>query len=210
MEARDHYRVIDELETEILDLSRQMDTTMYRYLVRVREFDERRGWLAYGFTDCSHWLSFRCGVTLQTGADHVRVARALKELKCVSEALADGTLSYSKVRALVRLATPETEAELVAFATDVSTSAVEARLRELRNGTAGSLADARRVQEARSLKRSVNEATGLMTLEVVLPLEAGELVMRAIDQATADEDPLCLSDYFARQADAWLQWRGAR
>src|SRR5262245_51159053 len=47
-------------------------------------------------------------------ATSVRVARALGTLPRLSAALACGELSYSKVRALTRVATPETEERLLA------------------------------------------------------------------------------------------------
>ena len=202
LNTADHYQLIDDLETAIVDLARQIDTTLFRYLELIREFDERRGWLAYGYSDCAHWLSHRCAVSLQTAHDHLRVALALKDLPTTSAGLRDGTLSYSKVRALVRLATPANEAGLIAFAKEVTASTLEHRIRELKNGEAGSAADARHVQEARSLKRTVCASTGMVKLEVVLPAESGELVMKALEQATVDEDPIAPSDYFARQADA--------
>lgn len=200
--SNDHYRLIDDLETAIVDLAREIDTTMFRYLELIREFDERRGWLAYGYSDCAHWLSHRCAVSLQTAHGHLRVALALKDLPTTSAGLRDGTLSYSKVRALVRLATPANEEGLIIFAQQVTASTLENRIRELKNGEEGSVADAHRVQEARSLKRTVQASTGLVKLEVLLPAELGELVMKALEQATADEDPIAPSDYFARQADA--------
>ena len=198
----DHYQLIDDLETAIVDLAQQIDTTLFRYLELIREFDERRGWLAYGYSDCAHWLSHRCAVSLQTAHDHLRVALALKDLPLTSAGLKEGTLSYSKVRALVRLATTANEVELIAFAREVTASRLEYRIRELKNGEEGSFGDAHRVQEARCLKRTVQASTGMVKLEVVLPAESGELVMKALEQATVDEDPITPSDYFARQADA--------
>jgi hypothetical protein len=178
---------------------------MFRYLELIREFDERRGWMAYGYSDCAHWLSHRCAVSLQTAHDHLRVAIALKDLPMTSAGLGEGSLSYSKVRALVRLATPVNEAGLIAFAKEVTASTLEGRIRELKNGEAGSAAEARHVQEARSLKRTVQASTGMVKIEVVLPAESGELVMKALEQATVDEDPIAPSDYFARQADALVE-----
>ena len=202
MFAVDHYRAIDDLENAIANLARQIDATTYRYLELVREFDERRGWVAYSFTDCAQWLSHRCVLSLQTAHDHVRVARALKDLPAISSGLADGSLSYSKVRALVRYATVDNEHELVAFARRVTASTLEDRIRELRNGETGSVSDANRHHQGRRLHRSYGEGT--MKIEVELPIELGELVMKAIEQADAGlvEDPEASADFFARQADA--------
>jgi hypothetical protein len=54
------------------------------------------------------------GLDLGAARERVRVARALETLPLVAEALARGQLSYAKVRALTRVATPETEACLLA------------------------------------------------------------------------------------------------
>ena len=203
MLATTHYQLIDDLEDAIVSLARQMDTTMYGYLQLVREFDERHGWKAYSFTDCAHWLSHRCAMTLQTASDHVRVARALKDLPQVCAGLADGSLSYSKVRALVRLANRDNEQALVEFAGKVTAATLETRIRELRNGESASIGAANRAHGARSLHRCYGD-DGTQKIEVVLPIETGEVVMQALEKALSamDEDPQAPHDFFARQADA--------
>src|SRR6266436_1615434 len=67
-----------------------------------------------GFRSCAHWLTWRIGLDLGAARERVRVARALGTLPLLAEALARGQLSYAKVRALTRVATPETEARLLA------------------------------------------------------------------------------------------------
>src|SRR5262249_55440189 len=66
------------------------------------------GWNT-GFRPCAHWLSWRVGLDPGAARERVRVARALGTLPRLAEALARGELSYAKVRALTRVATPETE-----------------------------------------------------------------------------------------------------
>jgi uncharacterized protein DUF222 len=61
------------------------------------------------------WLAWRVGLDLGAARERVRVARALGTLPLLAQALARGALSYAKVRALTRIATPETEAQLLAF-----------------------------------------------------------------------------------------------
>ena len=74
------------------------------WLHLVAEFDERGGWHGYGITSCAHWLSWQCGLAPGPAREHVRVARALPALPRIGRAFADGRLSYSKVRALTRIA----------------------------------------------------------------------------------------------------------
>jgi hypothetical protein len=66
------------------------------------------------FVSCAHWLAWRIGLALGAAREHVRVARALGSLPRLREALARGELSYSKIRALTRVATPDTEERLLA------------------------------------------------------------------------------------------------
>src|SRR5947207_2820222 len=84
-----------------------------RLLELIRDFDARGGWNT-GFCSCAAWLSWRVGLDLGAARERVRVARALATLPLLTEALARGELSYAKVRALTRVATPETEARLLA------------------------------------------------------------------------------------------------
>src|SRR4030081_2370906 len=53
------------------------------------------------------------GLDLGAARELVRVARALGTLPLLAQALARGELSYAKVRALTRVASPETEARLL-------------------------------------------------------------------------------------------------
>src|SRR5258705_230105 len=84
-----------------------------RLLDLIREFDARGGW-GNGFRSCAHWLTWRIGLDHGAARERVRVARALGSLPRLARALARGELSYSKVRALTRVATPETEERLLA------------------------------------------------------------------------------------------------
>ena len=89
-----------------------LEAATARLLDLIREFDARGGWNT-GFRSCAAWLSWRVGLDLGAAREKVRVARALGTLPLLAEALARGELSYAKVRALTRVATPETEERLL-------------------------------------------------------------------------------------------------
>src|SRR5512132_253647 len=108
----DNVAALDRLGDEIAELSAHLEAATARLLDLIREFDARGGW-NNGFRSCAHWLSWRIGLDLGAAREKVRVARALATLPLLAEALARGELSYSKVRALTRVATPETEARLL-------------------------------------------------------------------------------------------------
>src|SRR5438552_16670796 len=100
---------LDQLGDEIAELSAHLDAATARLLELIRAFDTRRGWNT-GFRSCAAWLSWRVGLDLGAARERVRVARALGPRPLLADALARGELSYSKVRALSRVATTVTEA----------------------------------------------------------------------------------------------------
>src|SRR5438046_6420669 len=107
----DLYRLGDE----IAEMSAHFEAATARLLDRIREFAAREGWNT-GFRSCAAWLSWRVGVDLGAARQRVRVARALGTLPRLAGALARGEISYAKVRAVTRVATPETEERLLKVA----------------------------------------------------------------------------------------------
>ena len=71
-------RALDQLGAEIAALSAHLDAATAQLLDLIREFDVHAGWNT-GFRSCAHWLSWRCGVSLVTAREYVRVAHALTE-----------------------------------------------------------------------------------------------------------------------------------
>src|SRR5881628_865433 len=105
-----HPRIVefDRLGDEIAELSAHVEAATARLLDLIRDFDARAGWNT-GFPSCAAWLSWRVGLDPGAAREKVRVARALGTLPLLAQALARGELSYSKVRALTRVATAETQ-----------------------------------------------------------------------------------------------------
>src|SRR6266850_3349855 len=108
-----HIVELERLGDEIAELSAHLDAATARLLDLIRDFDAREGW-GNGFRSCAAWLTWRIGLDPRAARERVRVARALGTLPRLAQALARGELSYSKVRALTRVATPETEERLLA------------------------------------------------------------------------------------------------
>jgi len=102
-----------ELETQITELAGQLNAANYRWLTLIGEFDRRQGWADGSLHSCAHWLNFKCGLDLGAAREKVRVASALPGVPKIAAAMARGELSYSKVRALTRVATPATEENLL-------------------------------------------------------------------------------------------------
>src|SRR5256884_5389765 len=108
-----HIAELERLGDQIAELSAHLDAASARLLDLIREFDARGGW-GHGFSSCAAWLTWRVGLDRGAARERVRVARALGTLPLLAQALARGELSYSKVRALTRVATPEAEKRLLA------------------------------------------------------------------------------------------------
>jgi len=209
----DRHPAIDELDRAIVSLSARINAASYELLVLVRRFDERAGWLKWGFCNCAEWLHWRCDLSLSAAREKVRVAHALKTLPVIAAAFSSGELSYSKVRALTRVARQDNEEALLAFALHTTAARVEERCRELRCGTADSLSEANRAYANRSLRIHRDPARGTMTITVELPLEAGELIDKALDKAreasTSQGPEFADESWAAQQADALVTMANA-
>ncbi|WP_162458588.1 HNH endonuclease signature motif containing protein [Pseudactinotalea suaedae] len=113
---REPERELNAIAHELGTLAATLAATTCRFLLLLAEFDRREGWAGQGVSSATHWLSWRCGMSTTTAREQVRVARKLEGLPRTVEEFAAGRLSYSKVRAITRVATAETESELLAVA----------------------------------------------------------------------------------------------
>ena len=91
---------LERLEAQICELAGHVAAATCRFLVLLGDFDARRGWAGWEMTSCAGWLSWKCQLTAGTAREHVRVARALRDLPVIRAEFAAGRLSYAKVRAL--------------------------------------------------------------------------------------------------------------
>jgi hypothetical protein len=123
----------------------------------------------------------------------------------IDAAFEQGALSYSKVRALCRVATEKNETDLLAYALDRSAAQVENYCRRLRQGDVElSAQDAKRLHEARSLSRTFrDDGTGCLSVE--LPRAEIELVLQALEfvAGSLPDDPS--RSLFAKGADALVE-----
>ncbi len=173
---------LDRLGDEIAELSAHLDAATAQLLTLIREFDARGGW-ANGARSCAEWLSWRVGLDLGAARERVRVARALGELPQLAAALERGELSYAKVRAITRVATPETEARLLAVGRAGTAAHVERIVRAWRRvdrQVEGREAAAR--HRGRSLQVYPDE-DGMLVVRGRLEPEVGAVLVRALEAA---------------------------
>jgi len=158
----------EQLEDQITELSAHIHAATYRLLELIREYDDSHGWLGPGLNSCAHWLNWKCGINLGAAREKVRVAHALNDLPKISDVFRLGEISYSKVRALTRVATEKNEDYLLGIA---------------RHGTAAHVE--RLVRNYRKVKR----------IEA-LELDNERHVMRQLDWYFDDDDSLVLKGRF--------------
>ena len=181
---------IERLGDRIAELSARIQAATYELLVLIRQFDEANGWSTC--VSCAHWLSWRTGLAPGAAREHVRVARALGKLPKLSDAMRRGVVSYSKVRAVTRVATPETEQALLDVALCGTAAHVEQVVRGWRRvDRAAEQAEDGRRHAARSLSTWVDD-DGMVVVRGRLTPEVGAVLRRALE-AACDQ---------AQQADA--------
>ncbi|RLB48401.1 MAG: hypothetical protein DRJ42_23290 [Deltaproteobacteria bacterium] len=170
------------IESELLELAAHIDAATQHFLTLIRTYDESGAWRAWGVVSCAHWLAWKCGMTTATARERVRVARALGGLPKIDVALSQGLLSYSKVRAMTRVATPENEEKLLYTAKAATAAQLEVICRGLRS-TGQDPPAARQAERWVIRKRGDGD---LVRIEAQLHPDEAALLMEAID-ALRDE-----------------------
>ena len=142
-----------------------------------------KGW-ADNFTSCAEWLAWRTGRTLAAARENVRVAHALEELPLTAEVMKSGQLSYTKVRTMTRVATPETEATLLKYAQSTSAARLEWLVRGWKRlSRDGEIAAEEVRHQSRTFSVAI-DADGMYVVRGRLEPEVGAVLMRAIEAAS--------------------------
>ncbi|MDW3220918.1 MAG: DUF222 domain-containing protein [Acidimicrobiales bacterium] len=184
---------LERLETEITSWSGNLAAATAQLLGWIADYDEREGWRTWGARSCAEWLSWKCGDSLHTAREKVRVARALQALPVAASAFSAGELSYSKVRAITRVACGEDDADWV----EQARHATGAQLDRLVSAVIRSLDedDPRGALERRRCVRGDgNRGTGTLRIEAPRDMidtiaAAVEVVAtRIIDEAVSGSD----------------------
>ena len=171
---------LERLEREITELAAHINAATCSWLLLVGEFDRREGWAEWGCKSCAHWLSYRCGLSPTAGREQVRVARLLHGLPAIRARFASGELSYSQVRALTRVATAETEQDLLMIARHATAAQLDVIVGAYRGVLSYELgADEPGVE--RRFVRCDHDEDGSLMIQARLPAEEGALVMAALE-----------------------------
>ena len=173
----------ERLGQQIAELCSYLYAAEARLLKLIREFDEKECWAEQGFHSCAHWLNFKCGIGMNAAREKVRVAKALAGLPRIEAGLAKGEISYSKVRAMTRIADASNEDYLMMIATHGTAHHVEKLVSKYRG--------AKRVQDAALVEEQYRDRElsyyydhdGCLVIKARLPAEQGALIIKAIEMA---------------------------
>ncbi len=152
----------------------------HRLIHAIGQFDALGGWHAQGAVSCAHWLSWRIGLDLGAAREKLRVAKALRNLPAIDGAFAAGQLSYSKVRALTRVASSENEVALVEMAVFATASQLEQICRRFRGVLRSEATDSVDEAEARRFVSHSVTSDGMMRFSIQLPAEEGARLLAAV------------------------------
>ena len=177
------YQRAETLGDEITELFGYITSASYELLARIAEFDEQRLWEQGGLCSCAHWLNWKCGIGMNAGREKVRVARALGDLPKISAAFRRGEISYSKVRAITRVAHAGNEEYLLNIALHGTAHHVETLVRGFRRAVRLNDPDIAE-QQHRSREFGYHwDEDGSLVFNGRLPAEVGALLMKALDSA---------------------------
>jgi len=213
---------LDEIEDQITELAGHLNAANYRWLTLIAEFDRRNGWCDGKLHSCAHWLNFKVGLNLGAAREKIRVAHALEGLPKIAASMARGELSYSKVRALTRIACDTTEDSLLMIALHGTAHHVERLVRHYRQveHTEELAREAR--QEERCKLSYWYDSDGSLIVQGRIPALKGALFEKALEAAMEavpatepispkkhpfdwddpEEPSVALRTYGARRADA--------
>jgi len=183
-----HCADLERLGHEITELAAHIHAATFQLLELIRIFDEEQGWAGEGVNSCAHWLSWQCGMNQGTAREKVRVAHALSELPRISTAFREGRVSYSKVRAMTRVATRKNEELLMHIARNGTAGHVERLVSHYRRANRlQALQEENRSHALRELSWYTDE-DGMWVLKGRLSAEQGVLISKVLEGVMAELD----------------------
>ena len=181
--ADDELDALQDLGDQIATLAAHIHAAEHRFLTLIAEFDRLRGWERGGHRSCAHWLAFRTGIDLGAARERVRAARALNHLPQISASMEQGELSFAKVRALTRVATPESEGDLLELALSSTAAQLERTVRAWRRLSRWDEGEIERMRHRSRCFSVFPDEDGMYVVRGRLDPEVGAMLMRAIDAA---------------------------
>lgn len=170
------------IANEIIALNGHMQGREFRFIELIRNLDALKPWSSE-MPDCAHWLNLNCDIDLVTAREKVRIARSLDDLPLIADAFRRGELSYSKVRAITRIAEWDTEAELIELARSTTAEHVSRHVRARRQADHLAAPGAALNAWKHRYLDCHTAADGSVVFEGRLPAELGAVFLRALERA---------------------------
>jgi hypothetical protein len=178
----------EKLGDEITELCGYIYAATHHLLELIREFDEMHYWEDLGFQSCAHWLNFKCGFGMNSARERLRVAHALGGLPKISEKFSEGAISYSKVRAITRVANETNEEYLLMVATHGTAHHVERLVSQYRRAKKLEDAEFARDMHAQREVTYYYDHDGCLVMKARIPAAQGELIVKALEMAIDEQD----------------------
>jgi len=134
-----------------------------------------------GICSCAHWLNFKCGIGINAAREKVRVANALADLPKISAAFARGALSYSKVRAMTRVADAGNEDYLLMIANHGTAHHMEKLVSKYSTCKRRQEKQNANQQYANRRLRYRYDVDGSLIIDGRFPPEQGALILKALE-----------------------------
>jgi len=183
-DPRSRHRALDRLEAEITELWGHLSAATARFLALVAEFDRTKAYERHGLVGTAQWLNWQCGMGPVAAREKVRVARAVETLPQISASFARGEISYSKVRAMTRVATPANEDVLLNIALHGTAAHVEKLVRKYAWTQRRDAARTAHGQQTSRYLSCLYDDSGMLVVQGRLPRDVGALVRTALDAAS--------------------------
>jgi Domain of unknown function (DUF222) len=210
----DREELADCTEADLTDTVGQLhgiSCAAHRHLLTVvAELDERTAYREDGAPDMAAWLAAKLSLAPATARAWVQIARALESLPAIANAYAAGTLSWDQVRSAVRVATPETDAEIAELAQRCSAFQLADMARRRRRPNND---EANNRHACRFLSYWWEDDHTFLRLSGRLPAEGGAVVEAALNRvidARPPDIPAVYGEFRTRAADALVELASQR
>jgi hypothetical protein len=193
----------EPLARRISTLYAHINAATLELLELIRQFDQDGCYVEFNCKSTAAWLNYACGIAPGAAREKVRVARALEGLPRIAQAFRDGRLSYSKARAITRVAEAATEPHFLNVAFHSTAAQTERIVRDWRKVAQRNRA-ARQAHAMRSLDWWWDD-NGMLVVKGRLPAADGALLVEALQSAIPAPAAAEGSDYASvsvRRADA--------
>jgi 5-methylcytosine-specific restriction endonuclease McrA len=196
------------LRAEVVQVGQRCANAQYRLVRVVAALDTSEEWALDGAITCAHWVADALDVEVCTAREWLRIGHALEALPLTDAAFATGRLSYSKIRTLTRVATPDTETELCELAERVPAGRLACEIARWRSERESPEETEARQKQQTSLTTRI-DVDGMGVIRMRLPPADFGTVLAMVETRVRNRRPHASADAwppFARQrAEALME-----